>query len=202
MRFYCRIGTANRHWIWGGLGSQAGRLDSSASVVAASLSAPIFGLTENFRNSFMKEEKMWAWVTDISTWDISSRQVGYYCTAAALNEGRLQETVVKVYWYQTNRLTEGEAVAHFVWKEMLHHRSKLMYGQEPTGWPGDQALGDSTGKLKRKKSLYMDHLEGLLSLSGVFFPRILPWFLICKMRRTVFRTLAIPWQCPLAFLCQ
>lgn len=65
------------------------------------------------------------------------------------------------------------------------------------GWPGDQALGDPIGKVKRRKSLYMGHLEGLLSLSGVSFPRILPRFLICKMRRTVFRTLAMPISIPL-----
>lgn len=57
-------------------------------------------------------------------------------------------------------------------KESLSYRSKQICGQGLLGLPGDQALGDINGKLKIRKGIFMDLLEGLLPLSEIFFPMI------------------------------
>ena len=51
-------------------------------------------------------------------------------------------------------------------KESLSHRSKLICGQGLLGRPEDQALGDIyiAGKLKIRKDIYLDLLEGLFPL--------------------------------------
>lgn len=55
-------------------------------------------------------------------------------------------------------------------RDNLSYRSKLIYGQGLIGWPGDQALGDTIGKLKIRKYMYMYLFERLLPLSRMLFP--------------------------------
>lgn len=70
-------------------------------------------------------------------------------------------------------------------KRQALDKSKLICGLGLIGWPGNQALGDTIGKLKIKKDMYMDFFERLLPLFGMFFP----WFShdFSSFRRTMFR---------------
>ena len=68
------------------------------------------------------------------------------------------------------RTVDETGCSFFMERDNLSYRSKLIYRQGLIGWPGDQALGDTIGKLNIRKDVYMHLFEGLLPFSGMFFP--------------------------------